>query len=74
MAGNVWEWTSSLYMPYPYRAEDGREDLNASGERVKRGGSWVMSPTFLRSASRIGFRPSDQKIYLGFRCAQDAEK
>lgn len=43
MAGNVWEWTRTVWgFAYPYDADDGREDLKASHStpRVLRGGSW----------------------------------
>ena len=36
MAGNAAEWVSSLFMPYPYDAQDGREDPSAEGWRVVR--------------------------------------
>ena len=38
LAGTLAAWTSSLYEPYPYHPEDGREDPEAAGERVTRGG------------------------------------
>ncbi len=69
LAGNVWEWTSSLYKPYPYSATDGREDPNASGQRVLRGGSWNDFPKFLRSTFRLRDDPMIVHGYSGFRCA-----
>jgi len=68
MAGNVWEWVSSLYQPYPYLPTDGREDLNASGVRVLRGGSLGSSDLYVRSSFRYEYIPSKLQ-FVGFRCA-----
>ncbi|MEI7846757.1 MAG: SUMF1/EgtB/PvdO family nonheme iron enzyme [Chloroflexota bacterium] len=68
LSGNVSEWVSSLYKPYPYNSTDGREDLNASGARVLRGGSWFDIDKDVRSAARIKLLPSNQSDHFGFRC------
>jgi serine/threonine-protein kinase len=69
MAGNVWEWTGSLYEEYPYDAEDGREDMNASGARVLRGGSWRDIVRLVRSANRGWVSPDLTYVNrYGFRC------
>lgn len=69
MAGNVWEWVSSLYQPYPYDANDGREDLSASGSRALRGGSWINLDYHVRSANRNWSDPTNSNDYVGFRCS-----
>ncbi len=66
MVGNVWEWTHSLFKPYPYKAEDGREDPNDSNSRVLRGGSFNGSRRDARCASRWG-DPVIWDVYFGFR-------
>jgi len=69
MAGNVWEWISSVYDPYPYQADDGREDPHAEGKRVVRGGSWYGDRSWARSANRDGYIPDGtDNYYVGFRC------
>jgi len=70
MAGNVWEWVSSLYQPYPYDANDGRENLSSSGSRALRGGSWYFGENFVRSASRYKTEPTVTNYTLGFRCSR----
>ncbi len=68
LAGNVWEWTSSLHSPYPYRAEDGREDRKAAGERVLRGGGFTDGAAGLvRCGIRFADPPSFRSEILGFR-------
>lgn len=71
MVGNVWEWVSSLYMPYPYRVDE-RENPGTSGERVVRGGSWYDHTAGLRSTDRYGDPTDDANDGLGFRCAREA--
>ena len=68
MAGNVWEWTRSLYKPYPYRLGDGREDPNSEGSRCLRGGAWLDDAGLARSASRGDSTPGDAYYDVGFRC------
>jgi formylglycine-generating enzyme required for sulfatase activity len=72
MAGNVWEWVSSLYKPYPYDAGDGREDLEAKGTRVLRGGCWANPASEARTTFRLPPFPGDFILFdavNGFRCA-----
>lgn len=70
MAGNVLEWTSSLYRHYPYKADDGREDPEAIGTRVLRGGSWRYTAEFARASVRGGVGPAIGIGGVGFRCAK----
>ncbi len=73
MHGNVWEWTSDWYGPYP---ESGAANIDphgpASGEkRVIRGGSWFFDANSARCALRYTHAPQDKGFSLGFRVAAD---
>jgi len=76
LSGNIFNWTSTLYRPYPYNADDGREsDTDQISARVVRGGNWAYGTAdTLRSATRAVASP-DIKIGLNFdgvRCARSA--
>ena len=70
MAGNVWEWCSTSFGPYPYRSDDGREEPATIGARVVRGGSWFEDREFVRCTVRYGFAESLRGDHLGFRVAE----
>ncbi len=68
MVGNVWEWTHSLYKPYPYRVDDGREDeKNALSARVLRGGVWGGNRFNARCSYRFAPSPKNLPYFIGFR-------
>ncbi len=79
MAGNVWEWTSTIPQPYPYDLLDGREESDLrEGEdvvfgdgpqRVWRGGTWANGTWWLRASLRYRSVPGYWHNSLGFRCA-----
>ncbi len=66
MAGNVWEWCSTLYKPYPYDPGDGRENPEAEGGRMVRGGSFLNSRWGVRCAVRLRLGPDLLHWYQGF--------
>jgi formylglycine-generating enzyme required for sulfatase activity len=70
MAGNVFEWTSSLPKAYPYDATDGREDPTAGGSRVIRGGAWSEGPNDQRVFYRSWIGADYSESAIGFRCAK----
>ena len=60
MAGNVWEWTDSIY-----------EDQET--EKVMRGGSWNFESYYCRCTDRDGSNPDNTTINVGFRCVRNKE-
>lgn len=72
MQGNVWEWVEDCWHDsYQGVPMDGSAwTQGACPERVVRGGSWGISPRFLRSADRYRSVPGNRGSGNGFRVAR----
>jgi formylglycine-generating enzyme required for sulfatase activity len=73
MVGNVREWTEDCYHEtYNGAPPDGSAWIEGGNcyHRVVRGGSFLLAPAFLRSASRYWFASDYRLRYLGFRVAR----
>ena len=76
LAGQVWEWTSSPFGPYPgFRAfpyAGYSQDWFDGRHFVLRGGSWATRGPLCRSSFRNWYHPHVREIFAGFRCAAGA--
>ena len=70
MLGGVWEWTESLYRPYPAEPGDGRDVYPAAGLRVLRGGSFLTALERIGSGVRRACEPDRRIGDVGFRVAR----
>ncbi len=69
MLGNVWEFCSTRYGPYPKKHAVDPGDLDAKRGFAVRGGGWSNIPADVRCASRNADPPHFGHSNLGFRVA-----
>ena len=73
LIGDVWEWTTSDYVPYPgFKSEfDEYNDKWFVNQKVLRGGSFATPQLHIRSTYRNFFHAHERWMVSGFRCAKD---
>lgn len=75
MIGDVWEWTSSDFAPYPGYAtfpyREYSEVFFGPRHKVLRGGAWATRAAVARATFRNWDFPVRRQIFAGFRCARD---
>lgn len=70
MLGNVWEWTSTTFGPYPGFAPDPYKEYSEpwfGSRKVLRGGAWATRSRMLRNTWRNFFPPDRRDVMAGFR-------
>lgn len=70
MGGNVWEWTSTLFAPFPGFTADPYAEYSKpwfGDHRVLRGGSFVTRARLIRATWRNFYTPDRRDVFAGFR-------
>ena len=67
MHGNVEEWCSDWYGPYPNASQGNPVGTDSGLFRVSRGGSFGTEPYYLRSANRSAALPDQRHPLIGIR-------
>ncbi len=77
MLGNVWEWTSDTFGPYPGFAPDAYKEYSEplfGITKVLRGGAWTSRSRMVSVMYRNYFGPERRDVFAGFRsCALDVD-
>lgn len=75
MIGNVWEWTSDDFQPYPGFVVDPYKEYSQpwfGDHKVLRGGCWTTRSHLIRNTWRNFYTPDRRDVWAGFRtCAVD---
>jgi len=75
MIGNVWEWVSDTFSPYPGFVADPYKEYSQpyfGTKKVLRGGAWTTRGRLIRNTWRNFFMRQRRNLYAGFRtCALD---
>lgn len=72
LSGNVDEWVHSIRKPYPYRADDGREQSTEGfPDWVMRGGGSYSDSIGVQAARRYVSQTTGGNSSTGIRCARD---
>ncbi|MFN2517147.1 MAG: selenoneine synthase SenA [Pyrinomonadaceae bacterium] len=73
MIGNVWEWTASIFMPYPNFVAGPYKEYSApwfGDHKVLRGGCWTTRSRIIHNTYRNFYKPDRRDVWAGFRtCA-----
>ncbi|MFD9422866.1 MULTISPECIES: ergothioneine biosynthesis protein EgtB [unclassified Streptomyces] len=76
LIGDVWEWTSSDFLPYPgfaaFPYREYSEVFFGPAHKVLRGGSFAVDSVACRGTFRNWDLPVRRQIFSGFRTAKDA--
>jgi iron(II)-dependent oxidoreductase len=70
MIGNVWEWVSDTFLPYPGFVCDPYAEYSApyfGHKTVLRGGAWTTRSRLIRSTWRNFYMRHRRNIWAGFR-------
>ncbi|MYV88938.1 ergothioneine biosynthesis protein EgtB [Streptomyces sp. SID1034] len=75
LMGDVWEWTSSDFLPYPgfvaFPYREYSEVFFGPGHKVLRGGAFSVDEVACRGTFRNWDLPVRRQIFAGFRTARD---